>query len=160
MTSLELALARLLLAAAGSLLAGGAIWAVAALCRRCLPALSQQRSFWLLGQLAVAAVFAAMLLPPAERLWVVPVIEMGERMPEQTAAVPVPPAAHPAPAAALAAAAPNTWLRDAALAWLALYLFGLGHALYRWRCGQRAFDALAASGAPLTDLGAPTPRVW
>lgn len=154
MTSLDLALARLLLAATGSLLAGGAIWSVAMLCRRCMPTLSQQRSFWLLGQLTVAAVFAAMLLPPAERLWVVPVIEMGERMPEQSAAVPVPAAAHPAPAAALTAAAPNTWLRDAALAWLALYLLGLGHALVRWRHGQRALDALAASGAPLTELTA------
>ena len=155
MTSFELALARLLLAAAGSLLAGGAIWAVAALCRRCLPALSQQRSFWLLGQLAVAAVFAAMLLPPAERLWVVPVIEMGERMPEQAAAASAP-AAHPAAAAATepASESRHASLRDAALAWLALYLPGLGHAVYRWRRGQRALDALAASGGSLVELAA------
>ncbi|UVW28543.1 hypothetical protein [Massilia sp. H6] len=75
---LDLLLARLLLAAAGSLLAGCAVWGIATLCRRCLPGLSLQRSFWLVAQLAVTAVFAAMLLPPAERLRVVPVIDMDE----------------------------------------------------------------------------------
>lgn len=154
MTSFELALARLLLAATGSLLAGGAIWAVALLCRRWLPALSQQRSFWLLGQLAVAAVFAAMLLPPAERLWVVPVIEMGERMPEHGLAASVPATARPAPATKPASASGQAWLRDAAFAWLALYLLGVGHALYRWRRGQRVLDALAASGGRITEPAA------
>ena len=153
----ELALARLLLAAAGSLLAGCAAWAVTALCRRCWPALSQQRSCWLLGQLAVAAVFVAMLLPPAGRLLVapfaVPVIEMEARMPGDAGVAPAPKAARPAPAAQ-APAPPHDWLRAAAFAWLAVYLLGLAHALVRWRRGARALDALAASGAPVTDLGA------
>lgn len=153
MTPLELTLARLLLAATGSLLAGCAIWAIATLCRRFLPALSLQRSFWLSGQLAVAAVFAAMLLPPAERLPMVPVIEMGERMPGQSAAASVPQATRSVPAAAPApaGASRHAWLRDAALAWLALYAFGLVHALYRWRRGERTLDALAATGVPLVD---------
>jgi beta-lactamase class D/beta-lactamase regulating signal transducer with metallopeptidase domain len=149
-------LARLLLAAAGSLLAGCAIWAVATLCHKCLPALSQQRSLWLLGQLAVAVVFVAMLLPTTERLRVVPVLEMGERVPPDTAAASVPAAARPAPASApaLASSSRHAWLRDAALAWLALYMLGLVHALYRWRRGQRLLDALAASGDPVTELAA------
>lgn len=154
MTPFELTLARLLLAAAGSLLAGCAIWAVAVLCRKCLPALSLQRSFWLSGQLAVAAVFVAMLLPPAERLRVVPVIEMEERMPGQAPTASVPPTAPAVPAVAQvpASAARHAWLHDAALAWLALYVLGLGRALYRWRRGQRVLDALAATGVPLADL--------
>jgi beta-lactamase class D/beta-lactamase regulating signal transducer with metallopeptidase domain len=156
MTSLDLTLARLLLAAAGSLLAGCAIWAVATLCRKCLPALSQQRSLWLLGQLAVAAVFVAMLLPTTERLRVMPMIEMGEPVPPDAAAASVPAAARPAPASApvLASSSRHAWLRDAALAWLALYMLGLVHALYRWRRGQRLLDALAASGDPVTELAA------
>lgn len=156
MTSVDMTLARLLLAAFGSLLAGCAIWAVATLCRKCMPALSLQRSPWLLGQLAVAAVFAAMLLPPAERLRMAPVIEMGERMPAHAAAPSAAPAARPAPAAAPApaSASAHAWLRAAAVTWLALYLLGLAHALYRWRRGQRVLDTLAASGAPVTDLAA------
>ena len=154
MTFLDLMLARLLLAAAGSLLAGCAIWAVATLCRKCLPALSLQRSLWLLGQLAVAAVFVAMLLPTTERLRVVPVIEMGERMPGHATAASVPPATRGALAVAPApaSASRHAWLRDAGLAWLALYLLGLVHALYRWRRGQRVLDALVASGGPVTEL--------
>lgn len=155
MTPFDLALARLLLAAAGSLLAACAIWAVAALCRRCLPALALQRSFWLSGQLAVALVFVAMLLPPTERLRVVPVIEMGEPLAGPAAAAPLPSTlsaemAAPAPASAFRYA----WLRDAALAWLALYALGFVHALYRWRRGQHLLDTLAASGAPVPDLAA------
>jgi beta-lactamase class D/beta-lactamase regulating signal transducer with metallopeptidase domain len=154
MTPLDVALARLLLAAAGSLAAGGAVWSVAVLCRRWLPALAQQRSPWLLGQAAVAAVFVAMLLPTTERLRVAPVIEMGERVAPHAAAASAPPGASPGPAAAPAPASTSrhAWLRDAARAWLVLYLLGFGHALYRWRRAQRLLDALAASGDPLTAL--------
>jgi beta-lactamase class D/beta-lactamase regulating signal transducer with metallopeptidase domain len=154
MTPLDLALARLLLAAAGSLAAGGAVWAVAVLCRRCLPALAQQRSLWLLGQAAVAAVFVAMLLPTTERLRVAPVIEMEESVAAQAPAASALAAASPAPAAAPAPASTfrHAWLRDAARAWLALYLLGLGHALYRWRRTHRLLDALAASGDALMAL--------
>ena len=156
MTSLDLTLARLLLAAAGSLLAGCAIWAVATLCRKCVPAFSQQRSLWLVGQVAVAAVFVAMLLPTTERLRVVPVIEMGERVAPDAATASVPAAARPARAfaPALTSSSRHAWLHDAARAWLALYLLGLGHVLYRWRRGQRLLDALAASGDPVTELTA------
>jgi bla regulator protein BlaR1 len=153
MTPLDVALVRLLLAAAGSLAAGCAVWAVVVLCRRCLPALAQQRSLWLLGQVAVATVFVAMLLPTTERPRVAPVIEMGEPVapPARAASAPaasLAPAAAPTPASA----SRHAWLRDAGRAWLALYLLGLGHALYRWRRPQRLLDALAASGQRLMGL--------
>jgi beta-lactamase class D/beta-lactamase regulating signal transducer with metallopeptidase domain len=158
LAQLDIALARLLLAAVGSLAAGGAVWAVAMLCRRCLPALAQQRSLWLLGQAAVAAVFIAMLTPTTEGLRVLPVIEMAERVAPQAAVASAPPAASPAaaaaPAPAPAFASRHAWLRDAGRAWLALYLLGLGRALYRWRRGQRLLDALTASGEPLVALDA------
>jgi beta-lactamase class D/beta-lactamase regulating signal transducer with metallopeptidase domain len=154
MTPLDLVLVRLLLAAAGSLAAGCAVWAVVVLCARWLPALAQQRSLWLLGQAAVAAVFVAMLLPTTERLRVVPVIEMEEPVAPQAPAASAPQAASPAPAAAPApaSASRHAWLRDAGRAWLALYLLGLGHALYRWRRTQRALDGLAATGDRLMRL--------
>jgi bla regulator protein BlaR1 len=156
MTPLDVALARLLLAAAGSLVAGGAVWGAAVLCRGRLPALAQQRSLWLLGQAAVAAVFVAMLLPTTERLRVAPVIEIGEgAAPHVAAASPSPlasPAQMAAPSPTLASPSLHAWLRDAARAWLVLYLLGLGHALYRWRRAQRLLDALGASGDPLIAL--------
>jgi len=155
MMPLDVALARLLLAAAGSLAAGGAVWGAAVLCRRCFPALAQQRSLWLLGQAAVAAVFVAMLLPTTERLRVVPVIEMGEAAAPHLAAASAPPSASAAPTAAPPAVpspSAHAWLRDLARAWLVLYLLGLGSALYRWRRAQRLLDALGASGTPLMTL--------
>ena len=155
MMPLDVALARLLLAAAGSLVAGGALWGAALLCRTWFPALAQQRSLWLLGQVAVAAVFVAMLLPATERLRVVPVIEMGEAAALRVAAPDTSRPASPAPAAVPStppSASPHAWLRDAARAWLVLYLLGLAHALYRWRRAQRLLDALGASGDPLIGL--------
>ncbi|MGJ9420812.1 class D beta-lactamase [Massilia sp. CMS3.1] len=154
MTPVDVALVRLLVAAAASLAAGCAVWGVVMLFSRLLPALVWQRSLWLLGQAAVAVVFVAMLLPTAERLRVVPVIEMGESVGPQTPPASVHPTARLAPAAAPAPAfaSRNTWLRDAARAWLVLYLLGLGHALHRWRRAQRLLDALAASGEPLFGL--------
>lgn len=155
MTGFDIILVRLLLAAAGSLAAGGAVWGVALLCRRYLPALAQQRSLWLLGQIAVAVVFAAMLLPTTQRLRVVPVIEMTEEALSPMPAASASPQANTSvtPAPDLTPAAPalswHTWLRDAARAWLLLYLLGLGHAVWRWRRAQRWLEALAASGSPL-----------
>jgi beta-lactamase class D/beta-lactamase regulating signal transducer with metallopeptidase domain len=152
MTPFDVTLARLLLAALGSLAAGGAVWAVAVLCLRRFPALAEQRSLWLLGQMAVATVFIAMLLPHAERLRVVPVIVMDENAPSHAGTWPAP-AADPTPALAAPSPAPaqrGTWLRGAARAWFALYLLGLGHAVYRqWRA-RRLLHALMASGRPLT----------
>jgi beta-lactamase class D/beta-lactamase regulating signal transducer with metallopeptidase domain len=152
MTPLDVALVRLLLAAAGSLAAAGAVWAVVVLCRRILPALAQQRSPWLLGQAAVAVLFVAMLLPATEGLRVVPVIEIGERMAPQTDAAAAPAASlapKAMPEAEPASASRHAWLRDAARVWLALYLLGFGHALVRWRRSRQLLDALAASGEPL-----------
>ena len=151
MTPLDVALVRLLFAAAASLAAGCAVWAVVMLFSRLLPALVWQRSLWLLGQAAVAVVFVVMLLPTAERLRAVPVIEMGESVAPQAPSTSAYPAARPAlvAAPAPASASRNAWLRDAGRAWLVLYLLGLGHALHRWWRAQRLLDALAASGEPL-----------
>jgi beta-lactamase class D/beta-lactamase regulating signal transducer with metallopeptidase domain len=154
MTPLDLALLRVLLAAAGSLAAGCAVWAVVLLCARCRPALAQQRSLWFLGQVAVAAVFVAMLSPATEGLRVVPIIEMGASVAPQAPAASAPPTVGAAPAAAStsAFASRHAWLRDAGRAWLVLYLLGLGHALYRWRRTRRLLDALAAGGQRLVML--------
>jgi beta-lactamase class D/beta-lactamase regulating signal transducer with metallopeptidase domain len=155
MTPPDLALARLLLAAGGSVAAGAAVWAVAVLCRRSLPALAQQRSPWLLGQAAVAALFVAMLLPATEGLRLVPVIEIGEHVMPQPGAAALPaasPALNATPAPEPASPSRHAWLLDAARAWLALYLLGFAHALLRWRRGQRLLDALAAGGEPLKTL--------
>jgi bla regulator protein BlaR1 len=152
MTPLDVTLARLLLAAIGSLAAGGAVCAVAVLCAKRLPGLAEQRSLWLLGQAAVAAVFVAMLLPHTERLRMAPVIEMGEAAPPQVATLSAPMAPSPATAAMLAPAHAqrSAWLLGAARGWSLLYLLGLGHAVYRqWRT-RRLLDALIASGDPLT----------
>jgi bla regulator protein BlaR1 len=153
MTPFDLTLVRLLLAAAGSLAAGGAVWLVALLLRRHWPALAAQRSLWLLGQAAVAVVFAAMLLPKTERLRVVPVIELGE---SAAPSVSLPPVASTAsasvaltPTTTPVTASPHAWLRDAGRAWLTLYLLGLGYALWRWWQAQRLLNALAAGGHPL-----------
>lgn len=154
MTPLDVTLVRLLFAAAASLAAGCAVWAVLMLFSRLLPALVWQRTLWLLGQAAVAVVFVAMLLPSAERLRVVPVIEMGASVGPQARSA----SAYPTASAAIVAmpapaiASRNAWLRDAGRAWLVLYLLGLGHALHRWWRAQRLLDALAASGEPLSRL--------
>ena len=156
MTPLDVVLARLLLAGAGSLAAGFTVWAVALVCARRWSALAQQRSFWLLGQAAVAAVFVAMLLPHSQRLHVAPVIMVGESAPppffapSQQASTASAPMAVPRPANARRGA----WLADAARAWLVVYLLGLGHAVYRQRKAQRMLNALLASGQTLTVPGA------
>lgn len=156
MMPLDAALARLLLAAAGSLVAGGAVWGAALLCRRFLPALAQQRSLWLLGQAAVAAVFVATLFPTSERLRVAPVIELGEDIALHVAAVSPSPVASPTPTAVpaptLAFLSRHASLRNVARAWLLLYLLGFGHALYRCWGTQRLLNALAAGGDRLTAL--------
>lgn len=152
MTAFDVMLARLLLAAAGSLAAGCTVWTVALVCARRWPALAQQRSLWLLGQAAVAAVFVAMLLPHSERLHVAPVIVIGDSAPPPSF-VPVPRAS--TAAAPMAVPRPATtprgaWLTDAARVWPILYLLGLGHAVFRQRKAQRMLNALRASGQPLT----------
>ncbi|KQQ32654.1 class D beta-lactamase [Duganella sp. Leaf126] len=156
---LDLTLARLLLAAGGSLAVGCAVWAAALLCRRWLPVLTQQRSLWLGAQVAVAVVFLAMLLPPSDSLRVLPLIEIVEPEAAPASAVPAAAAAthaaeatRPAPdLVAVAADRPaSAWMRDAGRAWLLLYLSGLAHALWRWWRAQRLLDTLAASGRALT----------
>ncbi|MET0321944.1 MAG: class D beta-lactamase [Duganella sp.] len=153
MTSFDLALVRVLLAAGGSLAVGGGVWLVALLLRRYLPALAAQRSLWLMAQASIALVFAAMLAPTTQHLRVVPIIELAET---PSPAAPVSPGTSIPRAtvatiavATPAAASPHAWLRDIARAWLALYLLGLAHALWRWRRAQRLLNALVSGGHAL-----------
>lgn len=150
-TAFDLVLARLLLAAAGSLAAGGAVWVVAILCVRRWPALAEQRSLWLCGQVAVAAVFVAMLLPHTERLRVAPVIEIVDIAPAPVAvpSAPVAEGQHAAFAPSPVAAPPRAWLPWLAYGWLALYVAGFGYTMYRQRRARLLLQALAAAGQPL-----------
>jgi beta-lactamase class D/beta-lactamase regulating signal transducer with metallopeptidase domain len=150
-TAVDLALARLLLAAAGSLAAGGAVWAVAVLSVRRWPALGEQRSLWLGGQVAVAAVFVAMLLPHTERLRVAPVIEIVDSAPAPVAvpSVPVAEGQHAAVAPSPAVAPARAWLPWLAYGWLALYAAGFAYTTYRQRRARLLLHALAAAGQPL-----------
>lgn len=157
MTAFALFCLRFGLASLACLGAGLGIWLVAALCRRCLPALALQRSLWLLGQLAIALTFVLVLLPQTAPLRAVPAIELsrpslavaegGDAEAEAfTARAGIDPAAGTAPPAA--GGAPLL----AAQAWLAVYLAGLLLALGRlWR-SQYALRALLASGEALDDL--------
>lgn len=154
MSGVDLALVRLLLASIGCTLAGLSVWALGALLRRALPALAAQRSMWLLSQITVAATFVLVLLPQSERVRLLPPIE------EATAAVTpylptLPPPQLPArgtpSSASSQAEAPGalSWPALGARAWLAIYLLGLGHALYRLWQGQRLVQALARCGQRL-----------
>lgn len=152
MTPLDVLLARLLFAAAGSLAAGLAVWAAAVLCARRFPALAGQRSLWLLGQLAVAIIFGAILLPHTDRLRMVPVIDMNNDPLPFTAGQPSQPAIVTATDAAPATAAEQRGAKVAyaARAWCLLYFLGLGYFAYRqWRARQ-LLQALIATGTPLT----------
>lgn len=151
MSGFDLFCMRFALATFACLVAGLGIGAVSAVCRRYLPALSLQRSVWLLGQLAIAATFVLMLMPQTETLRVVPAIEVTEIAPP----VPDTAAAAPAVASAPIAAAPQqdtNWLLRGAQAWLAVYALGLLVSTVRLLRSQHAVDRLASSGATLATL--------
>jgi len=152
MTFSDIVLARLLFAALGTLVTGCAVWAMTLLCLKRFPALAEQRSFWLVGQLAVAGFFVAMLLPQTEALRLVPVIILDDNATAQLATAPSPVAVQVAQATA---AEPGTkqdtiGLVDLARAWLVLYLMGLGYAGYRQWHARRLLHALVASGHRIT----------
>lgn len=153
MSAFDLLLVRFLLASIGCIAAGLATWGMTKVVQRYLPALSMQRSVWLLAQITVFATFLAIWLPHSERLRLVPPIDIDPAPQSQQAG--------PAKAALLATAAHSgiesltetreqSWLAYGARAWLLTYLLGLGYAMHKlWRA-QRALNELAASGYLMT----------
>ena len=155
MSAFELSCVQFLLACLGCLAGGLAVWILSALCRRWLPELAMQRSFWLLSQLAVAVTCLVLLFPQSERLRVLPPIELAEPSSAQvyTAEAPAATSATPGLAPAQPAEAPTrqrNWIADGAQAWLFIYVCGLAHAIARLMLAQRLLNRLARSGSPLT----------
>lgn len=155
MTPFDLLLLRFLLASLACVAAGVGVWAVAALVQRYLRALSTQRTFWLLGQLTVAATFLVILLPQSERLRIIPPIDIATES-EQVNVAAVRPSAPAATAAAgeEATAMPSdrSWLAYGVQAWFALYLVGLAYAIHKLLRAHRVINHLAGTGQPVTEL--------
>jgi len=142
---------RFLLASAGCLAAGLAVWALTALCRR-LPGVALHRSTWLLGQATVVAAFLVILLPHSERLRLVPPIELPDAAQIRPALPDGMGAKAPAggtSAAAAPHALPASWLTRAAQAWLLAYLLGLGYTVLQLLRAGRVLNSLAATGSRL-----------
>ena len=154
MTALDQLAIRFLFAGAGCLAAGLAVWGATWLARRWLPALGMQRSTWLLAQVAIAATFVLLLLPPAPQAPMRPVFEV-----DLSAAAASMPAADEAPAAgagmlatAMEERSPLAWL---AWTWVLAYAVGLAWMLGRlWR-GQRSLNRLLRSGTQQAQAGMP-----
>ncbi|WP_137175698.1 M56 family metallopeptidase [Massilia sp. HP4] len=146
MTALDQLAIRFLFASAGCLAAGLAVWGAAWLARRWLPALGMQRSTWLLAQVAIAATFVLLLMPPAQQAPMRPVFEV-----DVSAAAANQSVASTAPEG-VAGMLADTVHRRSPLAWLAwtwvlAYAAGLAWMLGRlWR-GQRTLDRLIRGGA-------------
>ncbi|KQV79729.1 class D beta-lactamase [Massilia sp. Root351] len=156
-------LLRFLLASAGCLAAGLAVWALTALCRR-LPGVALHRSVWLLSQATVVAAFLVILLPHSERLRLVPPIELPEAAASRPAAQDGPAARRAgegSDAASTGQVQPASWLTRAAQAWLLAYLLGLGYTVFQLLRARRMLNGLAASGsrlpAPIPAASQPAP---
>ncbi|WP_300753615.1 class D beta-lactamase [Janthinobacterium sp.] len=143
---------RFLLASFGCLLTGLVVWGLMALCRRRFPVFSLQRANWLLGQLAVVATFAVILLPHSERLRLAPPIELPESLLAQEAAPhkanEVAPASSPE-AEARVTVKEYSSLSLLAQAWLLAYLLGLAYTVGRLWQARRVLHGLVAVGTPL-----------
>ncbi|HEY0584832.1 MAG TPA: class D beta-lactamase [Pseudoduganella sp.] len=150
MSDFDLLLMRFLLASLGCFAAGFSVWALSALLRRVLPALAAQRSLWLLGQLAVLAIFALMLLPHSERVRLIPPLEAATETVTQYIAPPKAPTLPIVTAEeeheAGTSSGTRTWMLHGAQLWLCVYLAGLAwSAVSLWRA-QRMLDRLAQTG--------------
>jgi len=146
----DLLLMRFLLASLGCFAAGFSVWALSALLRRVLPALAAQRSLWLLGQLAVLATFALMLLPHSERVRLIPPLEAATETVTQYIAPPKVPALPNVTAEEAHKADSSTgtraWMLHGAQLWLCVYLAGLAWSVASlWRA-QRMLNRLARTG--------------
>ena len=149
MSDFDLLALRLVLASAGCLAAGLAVWALTSLCRRTLPAFCAQRSLWLLSQVTVLAIFLAILLPHSERLRVVPAIDLPETSTAPPSTTPHinPISTHDAPAnMPEAATGSRSWPAYGAQAWLLAYLLGLAYSAFKLWHARRLLHTLAATG--------------
>ena len=153
MSAFDLFTVRFLLASAGCLAAGLAVWGALLLCRRWLPALALQRTGWLLGQVVVALTFVLLLAPQARPMHALPVFEV-DLSPDTAAAGSGSPAPLGAASVHPAGAAGKAWLAHAALAWLAMYALGLVVILVRLVQGQRALARLVRVGRRIEAPGA------
>jgi beta-lactamase class D/beta-lactamase regulating signal transducer with metallopeptidase domain len=151
MNAFDLFCMRFSLATLASLAAGLGIWALAAVCRRHLPALSLQRSVWLLAQLTIAATFVTVLLPQTAQLRVVPAIEIDERLPTPVTVAETPTASASAAGSPVqAAATPPNWPLAAARLWLLIYCTGLLACSWRLLRSHHDVERLAKTGVALS----------
>lgn len=154
MTALDQLVIRFLFASAGCLAAGLAVWGAALLARRLLPALGTQRSTWLLAQVAIAATFVLLLLPPAQQARMLPVFEV-----DVSAAVGAAPAASTMSVAAGLPPAAAVQRSLLAWAWMLAYAAGLAWMLgCLWR-GQRALTRLTRLGTRASQADAAIPAI-
>lgn len=153
MSDFELLALRFALASGGCLAAGLAVWGLASLCRRTLPAFCAQRSLWLLSQVTVAAIFLAILLPHSERLRVVPAIDLPETSNAPAGAMPqldIIAARNSAISPPEDETGSHSWASYGAQAWLLAYLLGLAYSAFRLWHARRMLSTLAASGRSLS----------
>lgn len=167
MSPADLLMARFLLASAGCLAAGLAVWAVTALCRSKLPDFAAQRSLWLLSQITIVAAFLVILLPHSERLRIIPQIDLETATHSGAASATATTAKAPAatPAGIGTPASETSWLAALAQAWLLVYLLGLGYSVIKLVHARRMLNGLAAAGSrmdarhPHDGFAGPAPAV-
>ena len=148
MTALDALTIRFLFASIGCLAAGGAVWCVLTLAQRHLAALVMQRLPWMLGQVAIAATFFVLMLPPGQHSHMLPVFEV-DLSAATAGAVAAPAQVAATPGAADALAQTRSWLSWTAWAWTLAYIGGLLWMLARLSQGQRALNRLLRGGARL-----------
>ncbi|MEC5162465.1 bla regulator protein BlaR1 [Janthinobacterium sp. CG_S6] len=155
MSAFDLWLLRFLLASCGCVVAGLGVWALTALCRRCVAEFSLQRSMWLLSQITVVATFLVILLPHSERLRVIPPIDLADETAARLVAAggtTARAAASTAVSAPVAGSIERPWLAYGAQAWLLVYLLGLGYAGARLLHARRILNGLCAAGCRVDAL--------
>ncbi len=138
-------------------LAGAMVWGGLALASRVFPALTQQRSVWLTGQIVIAASLLLALSPHSTQWRVLPAIAVEAAAPASTPAPLVAATSH-VPVADELIDDGASWLNVAARLWLALYCGGVlvaalchGHArrsLHGLLHGARRLDAAELAAHP------------
>ncbi|WP_300755069.1 M23/M56 family metallopeptidase [Janthinobacterium sp.] len=147
----------LLRATLACLLTGLLLQGLLHLAQRRWPVLSAQRGVWLGAQLLLAFVFILSLLPPGQRISVVPDVSL----PMATTSVQVLPLPQETAAGELAlpleassgVASNALLLKRLALAWLLVYPCGVAYMAWRYRRNQAIVMALLKAARPL-DLAA------
>jgi bla regulator protein BlaR1 len=148
MTALDAGAIRFLFASIGCLAAGLAVWGVAELARRRLPALGMQRSIWLLGQVAIAATFLLLLVPQGQHVPMLAVFEI-DLSAATGGATSASGAADGTAGMPAAIAHSRSWLALTAWLWVMAYMGGVLWMLVRLCHGQRAVNRLLRGGTRL-----------